>query len=179
MEPISPTLMKTAEFLAHIGSFLFGFAATALALYAAIFRRTEIFRSELQRRQFDELALVRQQLQNIFFDFYYLPFILSSMKTMSWNLDDLKIQSREDWDQYKQYKNNSLSLYYKFQSPDYFLFPKWVNREPIERFLEAMEGFAPFTLESSTKQTEEERKNYMDEVRRLISYLDKELRERI
>ena len=176
MELISPGWMTLANFLADFGQFLFGFVAAGLAVYTATVRWKDVFRSELQRRQFDELVSIRHKLHEVFFDFYYLPSIRSTMELMKWNIDELKSRSPDDWDQYKRYNQNSIDLFYKFQSPDYFLFPKWLDISVIQKFSETMKKVAPFTILSSTSQTEEERHTYMNEILSVISHLDVQLR---
>ena len=177
MELISPDLLAVAKFLADVGQFGFGLVTVLLTIYAATFRRKEIFRSELDKRQLEELTVIRQQLQELFFEFYFLPSIRSAMELMKWSIDDMKSQSPDDWDKYNRYSTSSLSLFYKFQSPDYFLFPKWLDRAAIEDFHQSMRRFAPFTLISSTSQSDAQRTEYMNEIQNMISYLDKQLRQ--
>lgn len=176
MQILSPDWIVGAKFLADLGQFLLGLVTVFLALYAAIFRRREIFRSELQKRQFEELAVIRKQLHEIWFEFSYLPFIRSTMKTMNWNLDQLRDNSSDDWNQVKRYHATSLSLFYKFQSSDYFLVPEWMDKQKGREFYHTMEQYVPFTLFSSTSQTDTNREKYLNEILAMILYFDKILR---
>ena len=174
---IPPNLLTVATFLADLGQFGIALATVLLAIYAATFRRKQVFRSKLYKRQLEELTVIRQQLNDMFFSFYYLPSMRSTMELMKWNIDDIKTHSPDEWDNYKQYRTSSLCLFYKFQSPDYFLFPKWLDRDAVKEFHQSMRKFAPFTLVSSTSQSDDERQEYMNGIQHMISYLDKQLRQ--
>jgi hypothetical protein len=172
MTPVPPEWLSWADFLAKCGQFLFGFSTLALALWAAIFKRKELFRTELVKKQLDELGKVRTALQSIFFDFYYIPSTEEMMRTMGWNLDALKEHAPESWEQYQRYKNTSLELFYKFSDSNYYLFPEWIDKEKRESFSEAMKAFAPFTLVATAAKTPSERETYAVEIAKMKEYFD-------
>ncbi len=87
MLAVPTVLAGWGSFLADVGQFSFGLVTVGLTIYAAVFRRNEIFRTSLQKSQFDEVSALRMKLHEIFFDLYYLPHILGMMKTMGWNVD--------------------------------------------------------------------------------------------
>ena len=176
MDIISPEYQEIAQFLAHVGQFLFGLVTVLLMAYAAIFRRKEVFRSELQKRQIEELAVIRRQLHEVWFEFFYLPSIRSLMELNNWSFNDLRVHALDEWEKYDRYAKRSLDLFYKFKDPDYYLFPYWLDRDEIDKFCKSMQKFAPFTLLSSTGQPEAIREEYMKEIRALISQLDEGLR---
>lgn len=170
-------LLFWADLLAKIGQFLFGFCTLILAIWAATTKRRDFFRSELSKKQLEEAGKIRADLQSIFFDLYYIPITAQTMRTMNWNFDNLKENDPEAWEQVKRYKNISLELFYKFSSEKYYLFPIWLNSEKIEKFVDTMKIFAPFTLSSTASRTEEERKIYANLILDLKNHFDEALRE--
>ena len=172
MTPVPSDWLSWADFFAKVGQFLFGFCTLALALWAAIFKRNELFRSELTRKQLDELGTVRTALQSIFFDFYYIPSMAQMMRTMGWNLDTLKENDPESWEQYQRYKKTSLDLFYKFSDTSYYLFPEWVDKNRRQRFADAMKAFAPFSVVSTISKSQEEREAYAIEITKMKEYFD-------
>ena len=175
MDVIPSALMSWADFLAKLGQFAFGLAAMLLAMYAAYYKRVELFRTELQKRQFDEVASIRGKLHEIFFDAGYLPLIKGSMEVMSWNFDDLKREDPDSWQQYQRYKANSVDVFYKVGNPKYYLWPRWIDRRRLQGFSSKMENFAPFTLVSTASPPKEELRDYINEVVSLMHYLDEQL----
>ena len=47
---VSPELFNLADFLAKLGQFVFGFCTLALGIWAAVFKRRDLFRTELSKR---------------------------------------------------------------------------------------------------------------------------------
>ena len=74
-----------------------------------------------------------------------------------------------------RYSSCSRSLFYKFQSPNYFLFPRWLDAKRVATLKSVMSPFAPFTLISSTTQDDATRRQYMDAILAFIDYLDQQL----
>ena len=176
MNPISPELLSWADFLAKLGQFLFGFCTLILAIWAATTKRKDFFRSELSKKQLEELGKIRSDLHSIFFDLYYLPITAQSMRTMSWNLDQLKENDSEAWEQIQRYKKTSLDLFYKFSSENYYLFPNWLDRNKINEFVNAMKKFAPFTLNAAYSKNDKDREIYANLILDLKNHFDDALR---
>ncbi|MFI5364442.1 MAG: hypothetical protein ACHQ4J_02350 [Candidatus Binatia bacterium] len=164
------------DLLAKLGQIVFGLVALLLAVYAAIIKRSEIFRTELQRKQFAEVAAIRGRLHQILFDLGYIPMIRDSMKVMSWNLDDLRKEDPDSWHQYQRYKTNSLDIFYKVSYSDYYLWPRWVDKQLITGLYLSMRPFVPFTLVSTSNRPEEDRQVYMNDLLKVIQDLDQALR---
>lgn len=164
--------LNLADFLAKLGQFFFGFCTLSLGVWAAVFKRRDLFRTELSKRQLDELGQIRTALQSLFFDLYYIPMTADTMRTMGWNIDVLKENDPESWEQYERYKRTSLDLYYKFSDANYYLVPDWVDEKRRTQFAECMTAFAPFTLHSTTSRTTEERHAYAKEIASMKEYLD-------
>lgn len=172
MMPVPPELLSWADFLAKCGQFLFGFCTFALGLWAAIFKGKELFRTELVKKQQEELGKVRNSLQSIFFDFYYITSIEQNMRIMGWNLNALKEHDPESWEQYQRYKNTSLELFYKFSDSNYYLFPESIDKEKRQKFSDVMRAFAPFTLVATTAKSPAEREAYATEIAKMKEYFD-------
>lgn len=171
-----PTLTETASQISTIFANIGIFFTTALAILAAYARRKEVFRSELHREQFAEIMNIRQKLQEIAFDLYYIPFMRIEMDMFEWNSDALRENAPEDWESFNRYKTNSLELFYKFQSPNYFLFPEWFESSKIDNIRDDMSKFAPFTIKSTASRSDDEIKSYMQKLYNLIDSLDRGVR---
>lgn len=172
MTTVPPELLSWADFLSKVGQFLFGLCTLALAVWAATIKRKDFFRSELTKKQLEELGKVRTDLQSIFFDFYYIPSIAQMMQTMGWNIDVLKEKDSESWDQYQRYMRTSLELFYKFSDSNYYLFPDWIDRAKRKKFVAAMESFAPFTLNATTSRSQQEREAYAVAISEMKNHFD-------
>jgi len=176
MTPVPPDWLSWADFFAKCGQFMFGFVTVMLALWAAIFKRKEFFRTELTKKQLDELGSIRCSLQSIFFDFYYIPSTTQTMSSMGWNIDTLKVQDPDSWEQYHRYKSTSLELFYKFSDSNYYLFPEWIDKNKRQSFSEAMKKFAPFTLLATTSKSQAEREAYANHILSIKDHIDCALR---
>ena len=172
MTSVPSEWLSWANFFAKVGQFLFGFCTVVLAIWAAIFKRKELFRTELAKKQLDELGKVRTALQSIFFDFYYISLTEQTMRTMGWNIDVLKKNDPESWEQYQRYKNTSLELFYKFSDSNYYLFPEWIDQNKRREFTKAMTVFAPFTLLATASKGQGERDAYAVEINKMKEYFD-------
>lgn len=179
MTPIPPELLTLADFLAKLGQFLFGLCTLFLALWAAIFKRKDLFRTELSKKQLEELDNIRASLQTVFFDLYYIPSIDSTMKSMSWNTDQLKEHDPESHEQLKRYQNTSKDLLYKFNDINYYLFPDWFEKKEREKFANTMKQFIPFTRHATVSKSHAEREAYAIEIIKMKDYLDIGLRNHI
>ena len=176
MTAIPAELLSWAEFLSNIGQFLFGLCALALAVLATTTKRKDIFRSELAKKQLDEAGRIREELQSLFFDLYYIPITLQTMRVMEWNTDHLREYDRDAWEQVQRYRSTSLDLFYKLSSKDYYLLPDWLDKGKIKTFSEAMKPFAPFTLNSTGTKSEEDRECYANAILDLRTHFDDALR---
>ena len=171
---------STFEFVqpASIGNLVLVTIALLVAICVAIIRWKDVFRSTLRKRQFEELATVRRELHDVWVQFYYLPHTRDMMEINSWNFHDLRDQAQDEWEGYMRYSSCSRSLFHKFQSPNYFLFPRWLDAKRVAALKSAMSPFAPFTLMSSTTQDDATRRQYMDAILAFIDYLDQQLQKR-
>ena len=176
MAAIPEELLSWAEFLSNLGQFLFGLCALALAVWAATTKRKDIFRSELAKKQLEEAGRIREELQSLFFDLYYIPITLQTMRAMEWNTDHLRENDRDAWEQVQRYKSTSLDLFYKLSSKNYYLLPDWLDKQKISKFTEAMKPFAPFTLNSTGTKSEEHRDIYANAILDLKNHFDDALR---
>ena len=174
IEKIPPSWMSYASFIADIGQIFFFIITIVASFYAFVYRK-KIFRTELQKYQFRDLVEIRRQLQEMVFDLAYLPSIRDTMETMKWNIDELKIESFDEWSKYMRYMANSNNLYDKFQSPENYMFPKWTGRTEVQKIYDAMGRFHPFTIISSTNHTEAEIREYNRVIFFMISYLSRKL----
>ena len=161
--------------LANIANLGLATIAILLAICVAIIRWKDVFRSDLRKRQLEELVTIRRELHDVWAELYYLAFTRNMMETGNWNFDDLRDQAPDQWEGYKRYSSCSRSLFYKFQSPNYFLFPRWLDAKRVAALKSAMSPFAPFTLLSSTTQDDATRRLYMDAILAFIYYLDRQL----
>ncbi len=172
MNTVPPELLSWAEFLSKVGQFLFGLCTLALAVWAATIKRKEFFRSELTKKQLEELGKVRADLQSIFFDFYYIPSIAQMMQTMGWNINALKERDAESWALYQRYQKTSFDLFYKFSDSNYYLFPNWIVRDRRNQFVAAMKSFAPFTLDATTSKSQQEKEAYAITISEMKNHFD-------
>ncbi|UOB58398.1 hypothetical protein MRS60_29970 [Burkholderia pyrrocinia] len=176
MITISPELLSWVDLLAKIGQFLFGLCTLALAIWATTVKRKDFFRSELNKKQLEELGKVRADLHSIFFDLHYIPITTEMMKNMAWNTDKLKEIDPESWEQIQRYKRTSLDIFYKFSGENYYLFPEWIDRKRMRQFAEAMKSFAPFTPNATTSKSQSEREAYANEILGIKDHFDVVLR---
>lgn len=171
-------LLQIADFFAKIGQFLFGLCGFLLALYAISVKRRDLFRSELAKRQIDELTKIHNDLQSIFFDIYYVRDIQDRLLMMKWSLSDFEKNCPEEYAQYKRYRDTSMALFYKFMSSEYFLLPSWVDRNVVSQFHEAMKPWSPFTV-VATARSNDELKTYMNEILKIKEVINAALRKHI
>jgi hypothetical protein len=176
MITVSSELLSWADFLSKVGQFLFGLCTLALAVWAAMIKRKDLFRSELTKKQLEELGKVRTDLQSILFDFYYIPSIAQMIQTMGWNIDVLKEKDFDSWEQYQRYKKTSLDLYYKFSDINYYLFPDWIDPIKRRQLVTAMQSFAPFTLNATQSKSQQEREAYAVVIAEMKTHFDIALR---
>jgi len=168
--------LKISSILGDSGQFFFGLVAVILSIYALTKKRRDIFQSELAKSQFVEVGLIRTKLSQIFYDVYYVAQRKSELEAMGWSLQDYRNNCPEEWEQYSRYKDNSLDLFYKLMTPNYYLFPDWVCREKIASHLKLMQCFAPFTINATGKKDIEKVQEYQNSTIALIDHLDTELR---
>ena len=100
------------------------------------------------------------------------------METRCLDIDNLREEAPEQWDDLMRYSECSRSLFYKFQFSSYFLFPSWLDRKRVDALKYTMSKFAPFTLMSSTTPDDDTRRAYMDAIVAFIDYLDQQLQRR-
>lgn len=166
--------IEYVRLLADIGGFVFA----ALAVCVAVIRRKDVFRSDLRKRQLEELLAVRQQLHDIWFELCYLPGLRSMLETNNWNLDDLRNNAPNEWEGYRRYSDCSRDLFYKLQYASYVLFPPWLDAKRVAALKSTMLKFAPFTLMSATTPEDVIRDQYLNEIQAFIDYLDQQIKKR-
>jgi len=167
--------LQISELLGGIGQFIFGLIAVVLSVVALVMKRADIFKSELAKKQLSEMGSIRTKLSEIFFDIYYVSQFKGQLEVMEWSLEDFRRECPEQWAQFSRYQENSLDLFYKFMTPDYYLFPKWVSREKVIAHHKKMTKFAPFTVYATGTKPSEEIQRYQNEVIEFINYIDVEL----
>ena len=171
-------MIESLQALAGLGNLALATLALILAICVAVIRWKDVLRSDLRKRQLEELATIRRELHDVWVQLYDLPDTRRMMETMEWNFDDLRGQAPDQWESYSRYSASSRSLFYKFQSPNYYLFPRWMDAKRLEALKSAMSTFAPFTLMSSTRPEDATRRQYMDAILAFIDYLDQQLQKR-
>lgn len=175
MAIVPPELLSWADFLSKVGQFLFGFCTLALAIWATTVKRKDLFRSEITKRQLEELGKVRTDLQSIFIDFQHVPSIAQTMQTMAWNIENLREKDTESWELHQRYKKTSLDLFYKFSDSNYYLFQKLIDRQKINQFAAAMGSFAPFTIHATMSKHQSDRDAYAIAISHIKNHFDEVL----
>ncbi len=164
-----------ASILGSAGQFLFGSIAVTISILALRSKRKDIFKTELSKAQFSEMGKIREQLSEIFFDVYYVKEFKSDLDALSYSLDDMKEKMPEQWQQYQNYKTKSLDVFYKLGTPDYYLFPEWIDSKTLSEHYKTMLKFAPFSIIATHNQ-----KNnvlaYQNSLLNLINHIDMQLR---
>ena len=176
MIAVPPDLLSWADLLSKFGQFLFGLCTLVLAIWAATAKRKDFFRSELSKKQLEEMGKIRVDLQSLFFDLYYISITAQTMKVMEWNIYHLKKNDPESWEQVQRYKRTSLVLFYKLSSANYYLLPGWLDRKEIGIFVENMKPFAPFTILSTSSRSDKERESYVNSILKIKNHFDAALR---
>ena len=172
---MADSTIEYVRLFADIGSSLSAALALLLAVCVAVIRWKDVFRSDLRKRQLEELATIRQELHDIWFELCSLPAIRGMLETNKWNLDDLRDKAPDQWEGYRRYSHCSRNLFYKLQYPSYFLFPPWLDTQRVATLKSTMSTFAPFTLMSSTNPEDTIRRRYLDEILAFIDYLDQQI----
>ena len=72
MIAVPPDLLSWADLLSKFGQFLFGLCTLVLAIWAATAKRKDFFRSELSKKQLEEMGEIRVDLQALFFELHYI-----------------------------------------------------------------------------------------------------------
>ena len=167
--------IEYVRLLADIGSSVSAALALLLAVCVVVIRWKDVFRSDLRKRQLKELATIRQELHDIWFELCYLPATRDTLEINKWNLDDLRDKAPDQWEAYRRYSDYSRNLFYKLQYPSYFLFPPWLDAKRVATLKSAMSTFVPFTLMSSTNPEDAIRRRYLNEILAFIDYLDQQI----
>lgn len=164
---------ELADILSKIGQFLIGLFTLLITLYAVFVRWTDLFKTELKKRQFDEVEKIRAQLHIIAVELYNIPFISDEMTNNRWNFDSLRINDPESWQQYHRYKRTSTDIFYKFFYRNYYLIPeKWISIDERIKFRKLLEEYAPFTIISTMSKNKAERGEYLNELLKMINHID-------
>ena len=163
---------RIASILGDLGQFMLGVFTIILAVYALISKRKDIFKSELAKSQFIEISNIRNQLSEIHFDVNYVKDFLGQFEYGD-NIDNFKEKNPNEWKQYQRYQKNSLSLFNKFKTVDYYLFPKWIDKNLITDFYNEMQKMVPFTIDHTGMSSDVS--GYQAQVLNLIQELDSAL----
>ena len=161
-----------------LSGIVFGFAAMFLGFYTLVYRRNEVFRNSLHNKQVDELDHIRRTLHDVWVTVHQAKIMASLFKTTGMGLDDIREHMHEQWSHCKQYTLKSKELLYKISTPDYYLFPDWLDPKAFTDFYEDVNRFAPFTVSSLNDKADEEIKTYQDLLLRKIGHLDEKLRKK-
>lgn len=168
-------VLKIADILGKLGQFLFGLFALLLSVYALVSKRKDVFKSELSKAQFQEMGRIRDLLNQIFYDVFYVKDFKSYLETAECSLVNMKQEMPEQWEQFKNYKNNSNELFYKLSLPENYLIPKWIEPEQLSKHCEQMRQFAPFTV-AATGNKKDIVRDYQNSMLELINYIDIQLK---
>ncbi|MFM4709225.1 hypothetical protein [Aeromonas caviae] len=168
--------LNISSILGDAGQFLIGLFAITLSIYTFVKKRRDIFQSELAKSQFIEVGLVRAKLSQLFYDVYYVSQTKFQLEAIGWGLEEYRVNCPEEWEQYSRYKDTSLELFYKLSTPNYYLFPDWVSREMMSSHIILMKDFAPFTINATGKNSQDNIQVYQNSILALIDHLDVELR---
>ena len=57
-------------------------------------------------------------------------------------------------------------------TPDYYLLPKWIDRDLIKEYFETMQTFAPFTVLATGSKNIQEVEIYQTKMQELIKHID-------
>lgn len=168
-------ILKIADILGKIGQFLFGLFALFISVYALISKRKDVFKSELSKAQFQEMGRIRNLLNQIFYDVFYVKDFKSYLETSECSLAEMKQEMPEQWEQFQNYKKNSNELFYKLSLPENYLIPKWIEPENLTMHCNQMKQFAPFTV-LATGNKKDLVLDYQNSMLELIKYIDVQLK---
>lgn len=166
-------ITKLSEILGNAGQFILGIFALSLSILALIFKRKDVFKTELAKAQLEELGRIRKILSEIFFDVGYVAGFKRQNEVMEWSLEDFKKNLPQKWEQLEKYKRNSLDLFYIFMTPDYYLFPSWVDKSEIKEHYKLMQTMAPFTVFATGEKSRQDIEKYQTATHELINKIDK------
>jgi hypothetical protein len=156
----------------HAVQILFYLFSLALAFYTLIVKRNEIFRNTLQNKQIEELGRLRAKLFDVWFNIYHVKGYADNIRTLNGSVADFQKEQPENWEQYQQYKNDSLELFYKLSFENYYLFPPKFERNKVSDLRDEMNKFVPFTIMNLIDKDSEEIKHYQDLLLKTINYFD-------
>lgn len=168
--------VKYASIAGDIGQVILGLFAIVLSVVAILYKRQEIFRTELAKAQFVEVGRIREVLSQIWFDIYYVYQFKGQLKASERSLEQFKEYCPEDWEQYQRYKSNSFDIFNKFMTPDYYLLPDWLDEKTVLEHFELMTKFAPFTIDATGKYKQDEVMEYQNAISQLVMKIDKLLK---
>jgi len=151
---------------------LFGLLAVIISVYALFTKRKDVFKSELAKSQFTEMGKIRTKLSEIYFDIYYVKDYKAQLETKAWSLEDFEKSCPEQWEQFQRYKHNSMNLFYKIMTPEYYLLPGWINTDLLCEHFELMKSFAPFTISATGNRAAKEIESYQTKIQELIKHVD-------
>ena len=169
------TFKSILSILGDIGQLAFELVAILLSIYALTTKRSDVFKTELAKKQFEEIGLIRRTLNTIYYDLYYVQQFKGMIDVSGGGLPQFEKDCPNEWEQYQRYKSNSISIFYKLMLTTYYLLPTWISKEKIQDFHNEMRKFAPFTISSTGNRTSEELENYSNRIVEMIKYLDEEL----
>ena len=167
--------IKIADILGKIGQFLFGLFASLLSFYALASKRKDVFKSELSKAQFQEMGRIRNLLNQIFFDVFYVKDFKYNLESSQCSLANMNREMPEQWEQFQNYKKNSNELFYKLLLPENYLIPKWIEPDKLTKHCNQMKQFAPFTV-LATGDKKDLVPEYQNSMLELIKYIDEQLR---
>ena len=76
---------ESIQSLASIGNIVLAMIAILVAICVVTIRWKDIFRSDLRKRQLEELVSIRRELHDVWAELHYLPATRDMMENSSWN----------------------------------------------------------------------------------------------
>jgi ssDNA-specific exonuclease RecJ len=163
---------KIASFLADIGQFAFGLVAVVLSIWAFKSKRKDILQTEAAKNQLQEVGRIRDKLMEILYGVHYVSQFKRDIEITGSNITKFKDECPEQWEQFNRYKENSIEIFYKLATPDYYLFPNWLSREEIKTQYEQMIKFAPFTTHATGSKNQADIKSYQENILKFVNHID-------
>lgn len=131
-----------------------------LAFYTLVVNKNLVFKNTLQNQQIEELGHLREILFEIWFDVYFVKQWADNLKSLNRSLIEFEKEQPDSWTQYLRFKRNSLEIFYKLDSKDYYLIPSWIEFSRFEALRKEMGQMAPFTVHALMHKTNDEIKEW-------------------
>jgi len=140
------------EDVSHITQIIVG----GLAIYTLVVNKNLVFKNTLHNRQVEELCHLREILFQIWFDVYFVKGWADNIESLERSLGEFEKEQPDDWEQYLRFKRNSLEIFYKLDSKDYYLIPSWLEFQRLGALQKEMKKVIPFTIHALTQKSNDE-----------------------